>query len=149
MATHSSVLAWRIPGTEEPGGLPSMGLYRVRHNWSDLAAAAAWLHIREAMGFPHSSLGKESACYAGDPGLIPGLGRSPGAGVGYPLQYSGLENSMDCIVHGVAKSQIRLSAFHLWLHMGFPGGSVGQEANCNAGDTGDTDSIPGSEDPLE
>ena len=41
MATHSSVLAWRIPGTEEPGGLPSMGSHRVRHNSSDLAAAAA------------------------------------------------------------------------------------------------------------
>ena len=40
-ATHSSVLAWRIPGTKEPGGLPSMGLHRVRHDWSDLAAAAA------------------------------------------------------------------------------------------------------------
>ena len=41
MATHSSVLAWRIPGMGEPGGLPSMGLYRVGHNWRDLAAAAA------------------------------------------------------------------------------------------------------------
>ena len=41
MATHSSILAWRIPGTEEPSGLPSMGLHRVRHDWSDLAAAAA------------------------------------------------------------------------------------------------------------
>ena len=41
MATHSSILAWRIPGTEEPGGLPSMGSHRVGHNWSDLAAAAA------------------------------------------------------------------------------------------------------------
>ena len=41
MTTHSSVLAWRIPGTGEPGGLPSMGLHRVRHNWSDLASAAA------------------------------------------------------------------------------------------------------------
>ena len=41
MATHSSVLAWRIPGTREPGGLPSMGLHRVGHDWSDLAAAAA------------------------------------------------------------------------------------------------------------
>ena len=41
MATHSSVLAWRVPGTGKPGGLPSMGLHRVRHNWSDLAAAAA------------------------------------------------------------------------------------------------------------
>ena len=42
MATHSSVLAWRIPGTGEPGGLPSMGSHRVRHDWSDLAAAAAY-----------------------------------------------------------------------------------------------------------
>ena len=41
MATHSSVLAWRIPGTGEPGGLPSMGSHRVEHDWSDLAAAAA------------------------------------------------------------------------------------------------------------
>ena len=41
MATHSSVLAWRIPGTGKPGGLPSMGSHRVRHDWSDLAAAAA------------------------------------------------------------------------------------------------------------
>ena len=41
MATHSSVLAWRIPGTGEPGGLPSMGSHRVRHDWRDLAAAAA------------------------------------------------------------------------------------------------------------
>ena len=44
MATHSGVLAWRIPGTGEPGGLPSMGSHRVGHNWSDLAAAAACLH---------------------------------------------------------------------------------------------------------
>ena len=47
--------------------------------------------------FPDSSVGKESACNAGDPSLIPGLGRSPGEGKGYPFQYSGLENSMDCI----------------------------------------------------
>ena len=49
--------------------------------------------------------GKESACNAGDLGSIPGLGRSPGEGNVYPLQYSGLENSMDSIVHGVAKSR--------------------------------------------
>ena len=47
------------------------------------------------MGFPCDSAGKESACNAGDLGLIPGLGRSPGEGKGYSLQYSGLENSMD------------------------------------------------------
>ena len=55
-------------------------------------------------GLPDSLAGKESACNAGDPGLIPGLGRSTGEGIGYPLQCSGLENSMDCIVHGVAES---------------------------------------------
>ena len=48
MATHSSVLAWRIPGTGEPGGLPSMGLHRVGHDWSYLAAAAAIIILREA-----------------------------------------------------------------------------------------------------
>ena len=55
-------------------------------------------------GFPGASAGKESACNAGDLGSISGLGRSPGEGKGYPLQYSGLENSMDCIVHGIAES---------------------------------------------
>ena len=56
------------------------------------------------MVFPGGSAGKESACNVGDLGLIPGLGRYPGEGNGYPLQYSGVENSMDCIVHGVAKN---------------------------------------------
>ena len=64
------------------------------------------------MGFPCGSAGKESTCNVGDLALIPGLGRSPGEGKGYPLQYSGLENSMDCIVHGVAKSWTQLSDFH-------------------------------------
>ena len=57
---------------------------------------------------------KDPLANAGDTrelGLIPGLGRSPGEGKGYPLQYSGLENSMDSIVHGVAKSQTQLSDF--------------------------------------
>ena len=104
------------------------------------------------VGFPDSSVGKESTCIARDPSLIPGLGRSPREGIGYPLQYSwtslvaqmvnnppamwetwvqslgwedplekgkgyplqysGLENSMGCIVHGVAKNQTQLSDFH-------------------------------------
>ena len=108
--------------------------------------------LPDSLGFPDSSVGKESACNAGDPSLIPGLGRSTGEGIGYPLQYSwaslvaqlvknlpavwetwvqslgyedspgegnscplqysGLENSMDCIVHGVTKSQAWLSDFH-------------------------------------
>ena len=108
MATHSSILAWRIPRTAEPGGLLSMGLHRVRHNWSDLAAAAAralaflvaqllknppamWETWVRSLGwevFPDSSVGKESACNAGDPSSIPGLGRSAGEWIDYPLQYS-------------------------------------------------------------
>ena len=67
------------------------------------------------MGFPGGSAGKESACNAGDLGSIPGLGRSPGEGKGYPPQYSGLENSTDCIVHGVEKSWTRLSDFDFTL----------------------------------
>ena len=63
-------------------------------------------------GFPCGSAGKESACNEGDLGSIPGLGRSPGEEKRYPLQYSGLEISMDCIVYGVTKSQTRLSNFH-------------------------------------
>ena len=58
------------------------------------------------------SAGKESTCNAGDLGLIPGLGRSPGEGNGYPLQYSDLENSTDTTAHGVAKSRTQLSDFH-------------------------------------
>ena len=57
---------------------------------------------------------KESACSAGDLGSIPKLGRSPGEGNGYSLQYSDLENSMDYIVHGVAKSWTQLSDFHFF-----------------------------------
>ena len=63
------------------------------------------------LSFPGSSVGKESTCNAGDLGVIPGLGRSPRERNGYPLQYSGLEDSMDCIAHGVARSWIRLSDF--------------------------------------
>ena len=62
--------------------------------------------------FPCGSAGKESACNEGDLDLIPGLGSSPGEGKGYPLLYSSLENSIDSIVYGIAKSQTRLSNFH-------------------------------------
>ena len=69
------------------------------------------------LGFSGGSASKEFTCNGTDLGLVPGLGRSPGEGKGYPLQYSGLENSMDCIVHGVAKSQTRLSNFQLSLSL--------------------------------
>ena len=74
MATHCSILAWRIPRTEEPGGLQSMGSQRVRYG----------LAIEQQC----SLAGKESACNAEDPGSIPGLGRSSGEGIAYTLQYS-------------------------------------------------------------
>ena len=167
MATHCSVLAWRILGTGEPGWLPSMGSHRVGHNWSDLAAAAAAAELYHYLwdkyklnygitylGFPDSSVSKESSCNAKDPSSISGSRRSTGEGIGYPLQhswtslvaqmvkkkkksacnagdlssvpglgrseegkgypfqYSGLENSMDYIEHGVAKSGTWLSNFH-------------------------------------
>ena len=64
------------------------------------------------LSFPCGSAGKESALNAGDLGSIPGLGRFPGEGQGYLLQYSGQENSTDYIVHGVSKSRTQLSDFH-------------------------------------
>ena len=71
------------------------------------------------MYVPCGSAGKESTCNVEDLGSIPGLGRSPGEGKGYPLQYSGLENSMDYTVHGITKSRTRLNDFHfhfiIWL----------------------------------
>ena len=100
MATHSIVLAWRIPGIGEPGGLPSMGSHRVGHDWSDLAAAAAG-----------SASVEEPSCQCRDTrhvGSIPGLGRSPGEGNGNLHQYSCLENphrQRSLVgVHGVAES---------------------------------------------
>ena len=69
------------------------------------------------LGFPCGSAGKESACSVGDLGSIPRLGRSPGEGKGCPLQYSGPENSMDYIVHGVTKSQTWLSDFHFHFYL--------------------------------
>ena len=112
MATHSCVLAWRLPGIGEPGGLPSLGLHRVRHDWSDLAAAAAAVLI----GIKNLSA---RVGVVRDAASIPGLGRFPRGGHGSPLQYSCLENFMDsggarqAIVHRVAKSQTPLK----WLSM--------------------------------
>ena len=96
MATHSSVLAWRIPGTGEPGGLPSLGSHRVGNEWKDLAAAAARGrgYMYTYSWVPGGLDGKESVCNAGNPGLIPGSGRPVGEGNGNPLQYYCLEKSM-------------------------------------------------------
>ena len=81
-----------------------------------LLGRRAMANLNSVLGFPGGSAGKEFACNAGDLGSIAGLWRSPGEGDSYPLQYSGLENSMDCIVHGVAKSQTRLRDTSISLH---------------------------------
>ena len=105
------------------------------------------------MDFPGASDGKASAYNAGDPGSIPGSGRSPGEGNGNPLQYSCLENTMDrgawwATIHGVAKSRTRLSDFSATsvILMDFPGSSDGKASAYNAGDR--VRSL-GQEDPLE
>ena len=96
--------------------------WKLSHN----ASLFKYKSITSLVGFPCGSAGKESTCNAGDLGSIPGLGRSPGEEKGYSLQYSGVKNSMDCIVHGVAKSQRQLSDFHFtslvafFLHNSLP-----------------------------
>ena len=110
-ATHSSIL-----------GLPLwLSWYRMRLQCGrpgiDLwVGKILWrrdrLSIPVFLGFPCGSAGKESACNVGDLGSISGLGRPPEEGKGYPLQHAGLENSMDCIIHRVAKSRTQLSDFH-------------------------------------
>ena len=90
MATHSHILAWKIPGTGESGLLPSMGLHRTRHNWPDLAAAAAVFS-------PEISIISWKIVYPGDYNYIRyiSIGYVFGEGNGNPLPYSCLENPMD------------------------------------------------------
>ena len=106
MATHSSIPAWGIPWTEEPGGLQSMEWQRVGHNWAtkqqqqQRAVPRHTLSLESGttslyMNFPGGSDGKASVYSVRDLGSIPGLGRFPGEGNGNPLQYSCLENPMD------------------------------------------------------
>ena len=95
-------------------------LWGARPVWLTSATVKSWksmvLPPPTVWPLPHSSAGTESVCNAGGLGSIPGLGRSPGEAKGYPLQYPGLENSMDCIVYGVTKSWTRLSNFHFtWV----------------------------------
>ena len=92
---HRSVGRESASNARDPGLIPELGSCWRRDR----------LPIPVFLGFPYGSAGKESACKVRNLGWIPGLGRYPGEGKGYPLQYSGLENSMNCIVHGVEKSQ--------------------------------------------
>ena len=119
MAIYSSILTRRIPWTEEPGGLQFVGLQRIRHSWRD------W-------GLPCGSNSKESAHSGEDLGSIPGLGRSPWEGNGYPLQYSGLENSMDrgdwpATTHAVAELDTTE-----WLSLHFTSAHSACTEDCQA-----------------
>ena len=96
----SSVRKESACNARDPSSIPGLGRY-----------------TGEGIGYPFQ-YSWVSACNVGDLGWIPGLGRSPGEGKGYPLQLSGLENSMNCIVHGVPKSWIRLSDFHIQWQSG-------------------------------
>ena len=102
---------WPISCKSEARSTHSSGVTNSLVQLTELRKAV-YLLSTSLLGFPGCSAGKESACNAGDLGLIPGLGRSPGDRKGYPFQYSGLENSMDCIAHRVAKSQTWLRDFH-------------------------------------
>ena len=81
-----------------------------------------------SMDFSSSSAVKESTCSARDLGMILGLRRSTGEGNGYPLQYSGLKNSMHCIAHGVTKNRTWLSDLHFHFHQ-FSGSVMSNSAN--------------------
>ena len=114
MATHSSILAWRIPWTEEPGGLQSMGLQRVWHDWETNTSSFHFHYHLHVLGFPGILPVKNPPAEVEDMGSIPELGRSPGEGNGNLLQSSCLRNPMDkgawwAAVHVVAKSQTQLS----------------------------------------
>ena len=107
-STHSA-LSRKKASSRLQGG---QGLCSAGRSLGTRICLGAWEGLPTHLGFPGGSPGKEPTCSAGDLGLIPGLGRSPGEGKGHPLQYSGLETSMDCIVYGVTKSRTRLSDFH-------------------------------------
>ena len=137
-ATHSSILAWRIPMDRGAWWTTVHGVAKSRTRLSERALFLGTWRIQMKLktrclqfksrfqltrcilapnlSSPAITTGvsvmQESACNAGDLISTPGLRRSPGEGKGYPLQYSSLENPMDCVVHGVAKSQTWLSDFH-------------------------------------
>ena len=95
----ASLIAQLVKNVGDPSLIPGSG-------WS---AEGIGYSTPVFLGFPCGSAGKEFSCNMGDLSSVPGLGRSSGEGKDYPLQYSGLENSMDCIVHGVTKSHFYVS----------------------------------------
>ena len=109
-----SIMLWAFLVAQMVKNLPAMKETSVQFlGWEDPLEKGQVTHS-SILGLPlwlTCNAGKESTCSAGDLGSIPWLGRSPGEGKGYPLQYSGLENSRDCIVHVVTKSWTQLSHF--------------------------------------
>ena len=124
---HTTISSSVVPFSSCFQSFPASGSFPVSQLFvsggQSIGASASASVLMNIQGcFPCGSARKEFTCNAGDLGLITGLGKSPGEGKGYPFQYSGLENSLDCIVHGVAKSWTQLSDFHftsqkleLWL----------------------------------
>ena len=109
---------------------PTSGSFPVSREDRDGVFSSGGLNIgasASALGFPCGSAGKESVCNAGDLGSIPGLGRSPEEGKGYPLQYSGLENSMDCIDQGDKESDTMetVRGFMFW------GSKITADGDCS------------------
>ena len=116
LTNHSSLIAQLVKNQ------PAMQETLVHFLGQEDLLEKGWAPNPLFLGFPCGSAGKDSACNVEDVGLIPGLGRSPGEGKGYPLQYSGLENSMDrgacqATVQGLTKSQKRLSNFHCFQNI--------------------------------
>ena len=107
--SDSSVSKESTCNAGEPGSIPVSG--RSAGKWIGYPLQYTWASFVPQL---IKNKTKKSACNAGDLGLTPRWGRFPGEGNGYPLQYSGLENSMDCIAHGVTKSQTQLSNFTLF-----------------------------------
>ena len=103
---------WGFPGSLAGKEFPAKEELRFNSWFRKICWRRDKLPIPVFLGLPGDSAGKEPACNVGDLGLISGLGRSPGEEKDYPLQYSGLGNSMDWVVHGVAKSRTWLSNFH-------------------------------------
>ena len=119
MAPHSSTLAWKIPWTEEPGGLQSMGLLRVRHDWVTSLSLFTFMHWRRKWQptpvFPGT----------GEPGGLPSMGL-------HRVRHDWSD---------LAAADINIQIYiYIYIYKGFPGGSDGKESACNVGDLG---SIPG------
>ena len=103
------------PTDYSPSGSPVRAILQARTLEQVLPCPPPGIFLTQGCGLA----GKQSACKDGDLGSIPGLGRPPGEWNSYPLQYSGLENAMDCIVHELAKSWTQLSDFHSCIGGGF------------------------------